>query len=112
MTWGIVFYALVADIPNGGITNFFSQLVVSFGYTAEQSLLYATPGGAVEVITLVLGGYLGDRYGNRLLVSTFGLVCGIIGMREINCQCPTLNAHQLSWCVTRYETFANASQLF
>lgn len=27
MVWGFVFYALVADIPNGGITNFFSQLV-------------------------------------------------------------------------------------
>ncbi len=27
MTWAFVFYALAADIPNGGITNFFSQLV-------------------------------------------------------------------------------------
>ena len=27
MTWAFVFYALVADIPNGGISNFFSQLV-------------------------------------------------------------------------------------
>jgi MFS family permease len=26
MTWAFVFYALVADIPNGGISNFFSQL--------------------------------------------------------------------------------------
>jgi hypothetical protein len=31
--WGFVFYALVADIPNGGISNFFSQLIVSFGYS-------------------------------------------------------------------------------
>jgi MFS transporter, ACS family, allantoate permease len=27
MTWAFVFYALTADIPNGGISNFFSQLV-------------------------------------------------------------------------------------
>lgn len=27
MTWAFFFYALVADIPNGGISNFFSQLV-------------------------------------------------------------------------------------
>jgi len=27
ITWAFVFYALVADIPNGGISNFFSQLV-------------------------------------------------------------------------------------
>lgn len=49
MIWAFVFYGLVVDIPNGGITNFFSQLIVSFGYTSEQSLLLGTPGGAVEV---------------------------------------------------------------
>jgi MFS transporter, ACS family, allantoate permease len=27
LTWAFVFYSLVADIPNGGISNFFSQLV-------------------------------------------------------------------------------------
>jgi ACS family allantoate permease-like MFS transporter len=49
MAWAFVFYSLVADIPNGGISNFFSQLIVSFGFTNEQSLLLGTPGGAVEV---------------------------------------------------------------
>ena len=29
LAWAITFYALVADIPNGGISNFFSQLVCS-----------------------------------------------------------------------------------
>ena len=83
MVWAISFYALVGDIPNGGITNFFSQLITSFGYTAEQSLLYGTPGGAVEVVTLVVGGYLGDKLQNRLIVSSFGLICGIVGMALI-----------------------------
>ena len=78
-----MFYALVADIPNGGITNFFSQLITSFGYTAEQSLLYGTPGGVVEIVTLVVGGYLGDKLHNRILVSMFGLVTAIIGMALI-----------------------------
>lgn len=27
MTWAFFFYAVIADIPNGGITNFFNQLV-------------------------------------------------------------------------------------
>lgn len=49
MVWAFVFYALVADIPNGGISNFFSQLIVSFGFSSEQSLLLGVPGGAVEV---------------------------------------------------------------
>ena len=80
LTWAFVFYALTADIPNGGITNFFSQLIVSFGYTPEQSLLYGTPGGAVEVVSLILCGYLGDRFRNRILISTSGLIIAILGM--------------------------------
>lgn len=29
MTWAFFFFAVIANIPNGGITNFFSQLVCS-----------------------------------------------------------------------------------
>ncbi|KAK0799522.1 Allantoate permease [Friedmanniomyces endolithicus] len=83
ITWAFFLYALIADIPNGGISNFFSQLITSFGYTAEQSLLYGTPGGAVEVITLIVGGWLGDRIGNRILVASFGMIASIIGMALI-----------------------------
>jgi hypothetical protein len=54
--------------------------IVSFGYTAEQSLLYGTPGGAVEVVALVVSGYLGDRYKNRILISMVGLTTALIGM--------------------------------
>ncbi|KAH0170614.1 putative MFS allantoate transporter, partial [Aureobasidium melanogenum] len=85
LTWAFFFYALVADIPNGGISNFFSQLITSFGYTAEESLLYGTPGGAVEVIALLVCGYLGDRFGNRLLIATSGLWISILGMLLIVC---------------------------
>ncbi|GES66199.1 MFS allantoate transporter [Aspergillus terreus] len=80
MTWAFFFYALIADIPNGGITNFFNQLITSFGYTAEQSLLYGVPGGAVEVIALVLNGIVGRYTSQRLLCSTGGLIASIIGM--------------------------------
>jgi len=80
LTWAFAFYACAADIPNGGISNFFSQLIVSFGYTPEQSLLYGTPGGAVEVVSLIVCGYLGDRYGHRILISCSGLVLAILGM--------------------------------
>jgi len=83
LTWAITFYALVADIPNGGITNFFSQLITSFGYTPEQSLLYGTPGGAVEIIMLVVCGYLGDKYGNRILISSSGLLIAMTGVALI-----------------------------
>ncbi|KAH8899236.1 major facilitator superfamily transporter allantoate, partial [Thozetella sp. PMI_491] len=85
MVWAFVLYSFVADIPNGGLTNFFSQLIVSFGFTNQQSLLLGIPGGVIEVIALVLAGYLGDRYRNRLLVSTSGLLLAILGMLLITC---------------------------
>lgn len=83
LAWAFFFYALIADIPNGGISNFFSLLIESFGFTAEQSLLYGTPGGAVEVVSLIASGYLGDRFGNRMLIASGGLFISIIGISLI-----------------------------
>ncbi|KAJ5896760.1 transporter [Penicillium subrubescens] len=80
MTWAFFFYALIADIPNGGITNFFSQLITSFGFTKEESLILGVPGGAVEVIALVLNGYMGHITNQRLLCSLGGLVSALIGI--------------------------------
>ena len=64
----------------GGISNFFSQLIVGFGYTPEESLLYGTPGGAVEVVFLIACGWAGDKYGYRILISMIGLCTAILGM--------------------------------
>ncbi|ORY07520.1 membrane transporter [Clohesyomyces aquaticus] len=80
LSWAFLLYALIADIPNGGLSNFFSQLIVGFGYTPEQSLLYGTPGGAVEVVALIACGWAGDRYGHRILISMSGLCTAILGM--------------------------------
>lgn len=41
MSWSFFFYALIACIPNGGITNFFSQLVSSFCSPWQSSYSYA-----------------------------------------------------------------------
>lgn len=54
--------------------------IVSFGYTAEQSLLYGAPGGAIEVVSLIFCGWLGDRIGNRILVSMGSLVVALLGI--------------------------------
>lgn len=98
MAWAFFWYALIADIPNGGLSNFFSQLIVGFGYTPEESLLYGAPGGAVEIVALILCGWLGDKYvlfrspthklarltpsrlGYRVLVSMSGMCLALLGM--------------------------------
>jgi ACS family allantoate permease-like MFS transporter len=58
---------------------------VSFGYTAEQSLLYSTPAGAVLGIAILLNGYLGSLTNQRILVSSFGLWIALLGMLLIIC---------------------------
>lgn len=85
ITWAYVVFALGCNIPNGGITNFFAQLILGFGYTADQSLLYSAPGGAIQVVTMVGFLYLGDRYRNRILVASSGLFIAIIGILLMIC---------------------------
>ena len=77
-------FSFTANIA-GGITNFFSQLIVAFGYTPNESLLYGTPGGAVEIVSLVVCGFLGDRFGHRILIGTTGIFGAILGMLLIVC---------------------------
>ncbi|EFW99654.1 major facilitator superfamily transporter allantoate [Grosmannia clavigera kw1407] len=104
IVWAFVFYSLVADIPNGGISNFFSQLIVSFGFTSEQSLLLGIPGGAIEVIALIAAGFLGDRLKNRLLVCTSGLLISILGMLLVTC---LDNHHRVGRLIGYYFTMAS-----
>lgn len=84
LVWSFVLFSLFANIPNGkqlhlissnylteelvgGITNYFSQLIVAFGFTPNQSLLLGTPGGAVQIITLITFGHLGRKFNNRIV---------------------------------------------
>jgi MFS transporter, ACS family, allantoate permease len=53
---------------------------VSFGFTAEQSLLYGIPGGAVEVVALIASGFIGDWLGRRVMCSMGGLVTAMVGV--------------------------------
>jgi ACS family allantoate permease-like MFS transporter len=77
---------------------------VSFGFSNEQSLLLGAPGGAVEIVALILSGFLGDKLRNRLLVCTSGLVIAIIGMLLITC---LDNSHSIGRLVGFYLTQAS-----
>lgn len=79
-TWLFVAYSLIADIPNGGLTNFFSIIITSFGYTSQQSLLYGCPAGAIEIVTLIGFLWLGDRYGNRLFWGVVSEAISLLGI--------------------------------
>lgn len=62
------------------LTIAFALQITSFGYTEEESLILGVPGGAVEVIALLLNGYMGYKTGQRILCSLGGLVCALVGI--------------------------------
>ena len=82
-TWALVIFALLWDIPNGGISNFSSQLIVSFRYTAQQSPLYGCPAGAIAAVSIIIAGLLGDRLGQRIMLAVISLLISIVGMALI-----------------------------
>lgn len=79
MTWAVAFYAVAANVPNGGLSNFFSQLIVSFGFTPQQSLLYGCPAGAVAIVSILLWGFLSHRLGYRILWGTLAMGVATLG---------------------------------
>lgn len=79
ITWAFFFISVVGDIPNGGLSNFFNLLIKSFGYTAEQSLLYGCISGTIQIVILVLWGYITQFYGNRILFSFATMMIALLG---------------------------------
>lgn len=75
LNWALFAYGVLSDIPNGGITNFFSQLIVNFGYTQQQSLLYGIPGGGVVIVACLSNGYFGDYFKQRTLIACLPMLC-------------------------------------
>lgn len=79
LTWLIGFYAIAANIPNGGLTNFFAQLVVSFGFTPQESLLYGCPAGAVAIVSILAWEFLSRHLSYRILWGTFAMIVATLG---------------------------------
>ncbi|CAD0041738.1 unnamed protein product [Aureobasidium pullulans] len=78
MPWSLIF-PMVA-FPTSSLSS--SHLSA----TQQKNLSYTVlPGGAVEVIALLVCGYLGDKFGHRLLISTSGLWISTLGMLLIVC---------------------------
>ncbi|KAI1389769.1 MFS general substrate transporter [Hypoxylon trugodes] len=80
MIWAFTLFSVIVSVPNGGMSNYFSQLIVSFGFTENQSLLLGTPGGAIQVFSLLVAGHLGDRFNNRILFGASGVLIAVLGL--------------------------------
>jgi len=77
--WIVCLCTLLSNIPNGGLSNFNSILLTTFGYTPRQALILNTPGGAIGVIFVLGTGYLSDKWNDRSSVMLLCILPTILG---------------------------------
>jgi len=77
--WLVCLCTLLSSIPNGGLSNFSSILITTFGYTSRQALILSAPGGAIGVICVLGVGYASDKWNDRSLVMLICILPTILG---------------------------------
>ncbi|KAI5114806.1 hypothetical protein M0805_009447, partial [Coniferiporia weirii] len=78
-TWLIVLSTLVSNIPNGGLSNFGSIILKSFGYTTKQALILGAPGGVIGSFATITLGWYADKKNERMVPIVISLIPTLIG---------------------------------
>jgi MFS transporter, ACS family, allantoate permease len=73
--WLVALSVMLTSIPNGGLSNFSSILLTTFGYSSQQALILNLPSGAVGAFVVLLSGWLSDKWNDRSLVMLICIVC-------------------------------------
>ena len=79
LVWLYFFYITISSIPQGALTSFFAIIINNFGYTAQESLLYASPSGAFFLGSVLICSFLADRIGQRIYMAIFVLCVALLG---------------------------------
>lgn len=78
-TYLYMFFSLLMNIPNGGITSFGSIVINSFGFSDRLSLLLNMPTGLVDIICKLGFTYLSDKFMDRSLFAFIAILIPMIG---------------------------------
>ncbi|GAB1207847.1 hypothetical protein APSETT445_006582 [Aspergillus pseudonomiae] len=86
-TWFLFTYNFLVSLPNGGITNFSSLVIASFGFDTFNTLLYTIPMAAVALVFLLLSAFTCNRFrGLRcywMIITLLISLIGILLMRQL-----------------------------
>jgi MFS family permease len=79
-TWLLFVMATGAQVPNSALTSFSSLIIKSFGVDTLGTQYLQIPGGAVQFVSLLAGGFICTRYPNTrcIIMTVANLIC-IIG---------------------------------
>ncbi|CAJ2504566.1 Uu.00g119600.m01.CDS01 [Anthostomella pinea] len=61
-TWILFIMATGAQVPNSAITSFASAIIKSFGFDALGTQYMQIPGGAVQFLALIIGGWICTKW--------------------------------------------------
>ncbi|KAJ5291179.1 MFS general substrate transporter [Penicillium angulare] len=64
-TWLLFIMAIGAQVPNSALTSFTSIIVGSFGFDTLGTQYLQIPGGAVNFLTLIIGGWIATKFDGK-----------------------------------------------
>ncbi|KAJ5558641.1 hypothetical protein N7461_002613 [Penicillium sp. DV-2018c] len=64
-TWLLFIMAVGAQVPNSALTSFTSIIVGTFGFDTLGTQYLQIPGGAVQFVTLILGGWIATKFNGK-----------------------------------------------
>ncbi|KAJ7131167.1 MFS general substrate transporter [Mycena epipterygia] len=70
-TYILFIASIAAQIPNGVVSNFSSIIISGMGFTVFQTTLLDIPSNVVQIVSLVLSGYLAGKFKNSRAVMMF-----------------------------------------
>ncbi|KAL4735448.1 major facilitator superfamily domain-containing protein [Aspergillus similis] len=74
-TW-IWFFLIIAI--SGGISTFGSLIITSFGYTNFTAILFNLPFGAIQIVVILLGGWLATKFRTKgLVIAGIALIAAV-----------------------------------
>lgn len=103
-TWILFILAVGAQIPNSALTSFTSLIVAGFGFDTLGTQYLQIPGGAVQFLALIIGGFICTRFENKrcitMIVANSICILGaalLVGLPNENKVCPSTS--QTSSCL-------------
>ncbi|KAK3116414.1 hypothetical protein LTR53_003207 [Teratosphaeriaceae sp. CCFEE 6253] len=115
-TWILFFMSIAAQIPNAAQSSFTSLILKGFGFDTLQTQYMQMPGNAIQIVSLLLSGYVASRWpntrcivmiaGNLICVGAGGALVGLSPQAKWGrlvalwlCSCQSVvNIHEFSLC--------------
>jgi sugar phosphate permease len=78
-TYFISVVVIAMDVPNGAVSSFSALIIKSLGFTTKQTELLSIPSGVISVISILVGGFVASKTGERCICAVALLSVGLLG---------------------------------